>query len=152
MKKVNLREHMSLGSRGNQAKFQIGNQVVKIDTYINGNRTGTEAMSEVLCSRLLRSASCHVEHVDYEFCKIQINDMVFSGCISNNFISEGASEYTLQEVYEKFNKKRKLDWVLSGKWPYRTPKKTVKSVYRSAYKQLFLSANARRTHQACALV
>lgn len=120
METIDSGTHTLLGSRGNQSKFRIGNEVVKIDTYIDGKRICTEGMQEVLCSRLFRSASNYIEHVEYNFCKIQVNDKVFFGCISDNFIPAGASESTLEELYIKFNKRRKLDRVLSGKWSYQT--------------------------------
>ena len=142
MNTVDYKSRMPLGSRGNQAKFQIGNKIVKIDTYADGKRICTEGLYEVLCSRLIQSGSCHVAHVDYDFCKIQVNDMILSGCISDNFIPAGASEYTLQEIYNKYNKKRKLAWELSKKWPYQSPEKAVNAVIRDLQKAGVTSASS----------
>lgn len=158
-------EHLS--SRGNQSKFRIGDEFVKIDTYQNGKRKYAEGLYEVLCSRLLDGVG--VEHAEYRFCRIQVNDQVFSGCISNNFIPEGAAEYTLQELYDKHQKQKKLKNVLDGRFPYRSLEKRFHSVihdlkkmgvqdaeayfhrilffrhvipkYRPAYQQLFLSSD-----------
>lgn len=128
------------GSRGNQSKFRIGDEFVKIDTYIDGKRVCVEGLCEVLCSRLLNGT--HVKHVDYRFCKIQVNKQVFSGCVSENFIPHGAAEYTLQELFEKYGKKRKLARELSRKWPYGTPEKSIKAVVRDLKKMGIDSAES----------
>lgn len=125
---IDFGSRLPMGSRGNQEKFCVGDEVVKIDTYIDGKRVCAEGLREVLCSRILSSASFPVDHVDYRFCRIQVNDTILSGCISDNFIPPGSREYTLQELYDAVGKERKLDRILSRKWPFQTVEKAIHTI------------------------
>lgn len=74
-------------SDGCCAKYTDGSSWVKLD------RTGYEALAETIASRVARALGLYT--VDYQLCFCKIDNLYYTGCVSQSFIRDNYEETTL---------------------------------------------------------
>lgn len=82
-------------SKGNQIKMIDDNSWYKID-YL-----GYEGLAEFLVSKLLAYTNI-TEYVKYDITKISLNDNIYIGCRSKNFLKEDEEIVTADRLFKSF--------------------------------------------------
>lgn len=82
-------------SKGNQIKMIDDNSWYKID-YL-----GYEGFAEFLVSKLLAYTNI-TEYVKYDITKISLNDNIYTGCRSKNFLKEDEEIVTADRLFKSF--------------------------------------------------
>lgn len=89
-------------SKGNQLKWQIGQEWFKVDGL------GYESLSEVVISGLLKKSTV-TDYVEYEHETVLYGNVSYHACKSVHFLEKGEEFYTLNQLY----------WQYKGKSLYR---------------------------------
>ena len=82
-------------SKGNQLKMTDGEFWYKIDNL------GYEGLAEFLVSRLLAYTNIE-EYVKYDLAKIDLNNSMYLGCKSRNFLRNGEEVITADRLFKMF--------------------------------------------------
>lgn len=82
-------------SKGNQVKMNLDGKWYKADFL------GYEGASEFVASHLIRQSNI-TEYVDYQLKDITINDKMFHGCVSDDFLKEGEELCTAYRLFLSF--------------------------------------------------
>lgn len=98
MKNYRNYSHVEYGitaSKGNQVKFCDEDLWYKIDFL------GYEGAAEYICSELLKQTNI-TDFIEYKLAQIKINEKVYMGCVSKNFLKDGETLVTADKLFKTY--------------------------------------------------